>query len=148
MKKLTLSIGLVAAMLSAKAQDTICTYFENKDVYEFNYQNDSIIGTDTQTTRFYTIKVGYREVLCLHLSDKKTKVRKVIITYSDGETVTDILDSKFSLAINNNPRGDLVSKSIWVIRLVSLAAEIGAKEPFLNKKSGDLVGRPPSGMSV
>ena len=94
MKKLTLSIGLVAAMLSAKAQDTICTYFENKDVYEFNYQNDSIIGTDTQTTRFYTIKVGYREVLCLHLSDKKTKVRKVIITYSDGETVTDILDSK------------------------------------------------------
>ena len=94
MKKITLSIGLVAAILSAKAQDTICTYFDNKDVYKFNYQNDSIIGTDTQTTRFYTIKVGYREVLCLDFKDEKNRVRKVIITYSDGNVQKDILNSK------------------------------------------------------
>ena len=38
MKKLTLSIGLVAVILSAKAQDTICTYFQGKEVLEFNYK--------------------------------------------------------------------------------------------------------------
>ena len=42
MKKLTLSIGLVAAILSAKAQDTTCTYFKGKKVYEFDYQKSWI----------------------------------------------------------------------------------------------------------
>ena len=34
MKKITLSIGLVAAILSANAQDTSCTYFKGKKVYD------------------------------------------------------------------------------------------------------------------
>ena len=42
MKKLTLSISLVAAMLSTKAQDTICTYFKGDEVFEFNYQTNKI----------------------------------------------------------------------------------------------------------
>ena len=94
MKKLTLSIGLVAAILSAKAQDTTCTYFTGKEVYEFDYKTDSIIGKDIQTTKYYDIEVKYGNVLCLDLSDHKNRVRKVIITYFDGETRTDILDSK------------------------------------------------------
>jgi hypothetical protein len=40
------------------------------------------------------IKVGYREILCLHLYDDKLRVRKVIITYPDGEQVVEVLDSK------------------------------------------------------
>ena len=94
MKKLTLSIGLVAAILSAKAQDTTCTYFKGKRVIEFDYQTSEIIYEVEQKTRYYDIEVKYGDVLCLDLSDNKNRTRKVIITYFDGETRTDILDSK------------------------------------------------------
>ena len=97
MKKLTLSIGLVAAILSAKAQDTLCTYFKGKEVYEFNYKMDTILWWTDNVEKFYTIEVGYRQVLCLDLSDDKNRVRKVITTYSDGEVTTDVLDSKDSV---------------------------------------------------
>ena len=94
MKKITLSIGLVAAILSAKAQDTTCTYFKGKRVIEFDYQTSEIIYEMEQKTKYYDIEVKYGDVLCLDLSDKKNRLRKVIITYFDGETRTDILDSK------------------------------------------------------
>ena len=94
MKKITLSIGLVAAILSAKAQDTTCTYFQGKRVIEFDYQTSEILYEVEQKTRYYDIEVKYGDVLCLDLSDKKNRLRKVIITYFDGETRTDILDSK------------------------------------------------------
>ena len=94
MKKLTLSIGLVAAILSAKAQDTTCTYFQGKRVIEFDYQTSEILYEVKQKTRYYDIEVKYGNVLCLDLSDKKNRLRKVIIMYFDGETRTDILDSK------------------------------------------------------
>ena len=94
MKKLTLSIGLVAAIMSAKAQDTTCTYFKGKEVYEFDYQMDTILYWEEQTTKFYDIEVKYGNVLCLDLSDKKNRVRKVITTFFDGSTRQDILDSK------------------------------------------------------
>ncbi len=93
MKKLTLSIGLVAAILSAKAQDTTCTYFKGKKVYEFDYKVDTILSVDEQTTKYYDIEVKYGNVLCLDLSDNKNRTRKVIATFFDGEIVVDILDS-------------------------------------------------------
>jgi hypothetical protein len=94
MKKLTLSIGLVAAIMSAKAQDTTCTYFTGKEVYEFDYQMDTILYWEEQTTKFYDIEVKYGNTLCLDLSDNKNRVRKVITTFFDGTTRKDILDSK------------------------------------------------------
>ena len=94
MKKLTLSIGLVAAILSAKAQDTTCTYFKGKRVIEFNYQTSKIIYEVEQNSRFYDIEVKYGDVLCLDLSDDKNRTRKVITTFFDGSTQEDILDSK------------------------------------------------------
>jgi len=94
MKKLTLSIGLVAAILSTKAQDTSCTYFTGKEVYEFNYKMDTILSVDEQTTRFYTIKIDDNQVLCLDLSDEKNRVRKVIVKYSDGTSKVQVLKSK------------------------------------------------------
>jgi len=104
MKKLTLSIGLVAAILSAKAQDTTCTYFKGKRVIEFNYQTSEILyevdfklGGELQETRigkFYDIEVEYGDVLCLDLSDDKNRIRKVITTFFDGSTREDILESK------------------------------------------------------
>ena len=94
MKKLTLSIGLVAAILSAKAQDTTCTYFKGKRVIEFNYQTSEIIYEVEQNSRFYDIEVKYGDVLCLDLSDDKNRTRKVITTFFDGSTREDVLDSK------------------------------------------------------
>ena len=103
MKKLTLSIGLVAAILSAKAQDTTCTYFKGKEVYEFDYQMDTILWWEEQTTKFYDIEVKYGNTLCLDLSDDKKRVRKVITTFFDGTFREDILDSKDE--VYYTPRG-------------------------------------------
>ena len=94
MKKLTLSIGLVAAILSAKAQDTTCTYFKGKRVLEFNYQTSKVLYEVEQTNRFYDIEVKYGDVLCLDLSDDKNRTRKIITTFFDGSTQEDVLDSK------------------------------------------------------
>ena len=94
MKKLTLSIGLVAAVLSAKAQDTTCTYFKGKRVLEFNYQTSEVLYEVEQNSRFYDIEVKYGDVLCLDLSDDKNRTRKVITTFFDGSTQEDVLDSK------------------------------------------------------
>ena len=94
MKKLTLSIGLVAAILSAKAQDTTCTYFKGKRVLEFNYQTSEVLYEVEQNSRFYDIEVEYGDVLCLDLSDDKNRTRKVITTFFDGSMQEDILDSK------------------------------------------------------
>ena len=103
MKKLTLSIGLVAAILSAKAQDTTCTYFTGKRVLEFNYQTNEVLYEVEQKSKYYDIKVQYGNVLCLDLSDNKNRVRKVIITFFDGTTRQDILDSKNEVYFT--PRG-------------------------------------------
>ena len=103
MKKITLSVGLIAVMLSPKARDTTCTYFTGKEVYEFDYQMDTILWWEKQTTKFYDIEVEYGDVLCLDLSDKKNRVRKVITTFFDGTTRQDILDSKDDVYFT--PRG-------------------------------------------
>jgi len=94
MKKLTLSIGLVAAILSANAQDTSCTYFKGKKVYEFDYKMDTILSVTEQTAKFYNINIKNGNVLCLDLSDDKSRVRKVITTFFDGDSITQVLDSK------------------------------------------------------
>ena len=93
MKKITLSIALLATMLTAKAQDTTCTMVKVDEVVEFNYQTSEIIEREDYKGIVF-IEVGYREVLCLHLYDNKLRVRKVIITYPDGEQVVEVLDSK------------------------------------------------------
>ena len=103
MKKLTLSIGLVAAILSAKAQDTTCTYFKGKRVLEFNYRMDTILYEKERKTKYYDIEVKYGNVLCLDLSDEKNRTRKVITTFFDGSTREDILDSKDN--VYYSPRG-------------------------------------------
>jgi hypothetical protein len=85
MKKLTLSIALAAGIMSAKAQDTTCTYFVGNEVYEFNYQTSEIISEDIHKFGLYTIKVKEGDVLCLDFSDTIPCTRKVVTTYSDGE---------------------------------------------------------------
>jgi hypothetical protein len=118
MKKITLSIGLMAAILSTKAQDTTCTYFKGEKVYEFDYQMDTILYWEEQTTKFYDINVEYGDVLCLDLSDDKKRVRKVITTFFDGTTREDMLDSQNE--VYYSPRGVVkvsVSKPRLAIKL-------------------------------
>ena len=93
MKKITLSVALLASVLTAKAQDTICTMVKVDEVLEFNYQTSKVIERENYKGTVL-IKVGYREVLCLHLYDGKRKRRKVITTYSDGHRHVERLQSK------------------------------------------------------
>ena len=103
MKKLTLSVGLLMGVMSAKAQDTTCTYFSGKEVFEFNYYTSEIISYDEQTSKYYEINLEYGDVLCLDFSDEKVRTRKVITTFFDGSTREDILDSKDN--VYYSPRG-------------------------------------------
>ena len=94
MKKITLSIGLIAGILTSNAQDTTCTYFTGKEVVEFDYYTSEILHKTEQNSRYYDIKVKYGDVLCLDLSDHKNRVRKVKITFFDGESITETVKSK------------------------------------------------------
>jgi|TARA_R110002167_G_scaffold365355_1_gene589749 hypothetical protein len=94
MKKLTISIALVAGILSAKAQDTTCTYLSNEKVLEFNYYTSEVLHQSVNKNKYYDINVKYGDVLCLDFYDKKNVSRKVTLTFFDGETVTEILKSK------------------------------------------------------
>ena len=76
------------------SQDTVCTYFTGERVIEFDYQTSEIISETVMEGKSYVIDVGYREVLCLDLSDGKKRFRKVITTYDDGEKTSQILESK------------------------------------------------------
>jgi hypothetical protein len=94
MKKIKLSVAALTIAMSMNAQDTLCTYFKGKDVYHFDYQQDTILSVDKQTAKFYEVNLKYGDVLCLDLSDEKLRVRKVITTFFDGSTSTQVLDSK------------------------------------------------------
>jgi len=118
MKKITITIGLVAAMLSSKAQDTTCTMFQSGLVVEFNYQTNEIIEIKEQDSKFYDVTINYGDVLCLHLYDKKNRIRKVITTFFDGSTTKEVLDSKSNVYYSKIGATKVsVSKSKFFCRL-------------------------------
>ena len=94
MKKLMLCSVLSILFFNAYSQDTSCTYFSGKEVYEFDYQMDTILYWEEQTTKFFEIEITYGNVLCLDLSDHKKRFRKVITEYFDGEVIEQFLDSQ------------------------------------------------------
>lgn len=94
MKKITLSIGLIAAMLSSNAQDTTCVYFTGKKVANIDYYADTVINIVENNEKYYEINLTYGDILCLDLYDDKKRTRKVIAEYFDGKKVTHILDSE------------------------------------------------------
>ena len=117
MKRILLTLSVLIG-LQVQAQDTTCTYFKGKEVYEFDYKMDTILWWEEQTTKFYDIEVKYGDVLCLDLSDHKNRVRKVITTFFDGTFREDILDSKDD--VYYSPRGTVkvsVGKPRWTIKL-------------------------------
>ena len=93
MKKITISIALLATMLTTKAQDTICTMVKTNEVIEYNYKTSKIINRENYKGIVF-IEVKHGQILCLHLYDKVNRKRKVTITYHDGEQVVQRLNSK------------------------------------------------------
>ena len=100
MKKITLSVALLATMLTAKAQDTICTMVKADEVIEFEYKTSEIIDREDYKGIVF-IEVGYREVLCLHLYDKKKRARKNLYqamrlvtsyTFRTDRTISEIIN--------------------------------------------------------
>ena len=111
MKKLTLSIGLLAGILSANAQDTLCLMVKQKEILEFNYYTSEILNRmNWKGAVYYNIKG--KDVLCLHLYDKQNKVRKVIINGKE-----EILNSKSTLYYISGPAKIAIGKSKYFIEL-------------------------------
>ena len=102
MNKITLIIALVFAFTFANAQDTTCTYFDGLRVLEFDYYKTEILYEEQNLSEYFDVYVRYGDVLCLHLSDKKNYVRKVVLTYFDLSTQTQVLDSKNYLYFSPN----------------------------------------------
>lgn len=94
---------LFLLFLEAKSQDTTCTYFKGKMVYEFDYKMDTILSKLEQETKYHHIEVKYGDVLCLDLSDTKKRYRNIITTYFDGTTKKEILKSNDH--VYYSPRG-------------------------------------------
>ena len=93
MKKLTLSIGLVAAMLSAKSQDTTDIVITKTKIYEFEFKTTNLIKEYYHENNIVLHAID-NEVIKFHLFDDKPRTRKVFITYPDGNVMYEILDSE------------------------------------------------------
>ena len=117
MKKLTLSVALLASVLATKAQDTTCTMITMNKVHKFNYYTDTILHSRKHTEGSVFIDVGYNQVEVLHLYDNKFKVRKVILTYDDGTQVTEICDSKSDVYYASGPMRIEVRRPKLMIKL-------------------------------
>jgi hypothetical protein len=104
MRKLLLLIGAFIMVFNSysQTQDTICFYFKGKEVYEFDYQMDTILSWEDQTTKFYEIEVPQNQVLLLDLSDTLRSFRNVNLIYSDEE-ISDTLDSKDQIYFVDGP---------------------------------------------
>ena len=92
MKKLTLSIGLLAGILTSNAQDTTCFLFKDSLVYSFDAKNELKI-TKKFKEQFYNIKVNKKNILGVDLYDEKVCVRLITLIYKDNSQETFLLDS-------------------------------------------------------
>ena len=96
MKKLTLSIGLLAAIMTSNAQDTLKYVIDTKQSYEFE---------------------ACDKVLHLHLNDKKNRLREVLLFYPDGEVYRHIFDSKDNYYLFEKNVKVIVSKPKFMFKL-------------------------------
>ena len=103
MKKLTLSVGLLAAILTSNAQDTTCTMVTKDKVLKFNYYTDEILRSRSHTEGSVFIDLTYNQVECLHLFDDTNRFREVILTFDDGTQVSEVVNSKSDMYYITGP---------------------------------------------
>jgi len=93
MKKLTLSIGLLAGILTSNAQDTTCVLFKDSLAYHFKKCSGGILSINKFTEQFFTVKVNKKNILGVDLYDEKICVRLITLIYKDNSQETFLLDS-------------------------------------------------------
>tara|TARA_R100000995_G_scaffold16796_1_gene6673 strand:+ start:916 stop:1272 length:357 start_codon:yes stop_codon:yes gene_type:complete len=103
MKKLTLSVGLLAAILTSNAQDTTCTMVTKNKVHKFNYYTDEILRSRDHTEGSVFIDLTYNQVECLHLFDEAKRYRTIVLTFDDGTEVSDVVKSKSNIYFVTGP---------------------------------------------
>jgi|TARA_R100000655_G_scaffold65341_1_gene103806 hypothetical protein len=103
MKKLTLTIGLVATMLTAKSQDTTCTMITKHEVIKFNYYTDDILRHRNHTRGSVFIDLTHNQVECLHLFDEFRRYRTIVLTFDDGTQVSQVVESESNVYFINGP---------------------------------------------
>ena len=111
MKKITLSVGLLASVLFGKAQenidtnkyvvysDTLITWLDVKRNYyvKKHVENDIILFND------------FGEKTCIHLYDNKWRVRKVIMV-TETEQIINEFDSKDNVICSPSGRFSIINK--------------------------------------
>tara|TARA_R100001594_G_C3948870_1_gene242515 strand:+ start:262 stop:618 length:357 start_codon:yes stop_codon:yes gene_type:complete len=103
MKKLTLSVGLLAGILTSNAQDTTCTMVTKDIVHKFNYYTDEIIRSKDHTEGSVFIDLTYNQVECLHLFDDVKRYRTIILTFDDGTQVSEVVESESNIYFITGP---------------------------------------------
>tara|TARA_R100001082_G_C4252680_1_gene112116 strand:+ start:81 stop:440 length:360 start_codon:yes stop_codon:yes gene_type:complete len=111
MKKITLSVGLLASVLFGKAQ-------ENIDTNKYIVYNDTLI-TWLDVKRNYYVKEYIKddiilfnnlgEKTCIHLYDNSPKLRKIIIE-TETEQIINVFDSKDNVICSPSGRFNIIIK--------------------------------------
>ena len=70
MKKITISIALLASVLALKAQDTSCTYFNGKEVCDENNEPYFIYHQWDRTVMADTIRQNHKNTLSFVIQKK------------------------------------------------------------------------------
>ena len=94
MKKLTLSVGLIASLMCSKAQDTIEIAVTPKYIFEWDNKYSIKPSKEYEYIGSFFIEIGENEVLCLWLYDKENKTREVIMTFPSGFVRKNVFNSK------------------------------------------------------
>ena len=94
MKKITLSIGLLAGILTSNAQDTINVFVDKNNVYYFKHNSIEVIKKYPHLNKDIIVYIEEDERLQIHLYDNKLRTRKFTTTFEDGDITENIFDSK------------------------------------------------------
>ena len=118
MKKITLSVGLLASIISAKAQDTLDFMITQSKVYQFEHKTMNCLYQDEHENDVVILWAKENQVIKFQLNDGKLRTRKVYITYPSGEVVSKILDSKMNIyATKVGPLKLEIGKSKFIQKL-------------------------------
>ena len=103
MKKITLSVALLAGILTSNAQDTTCTMVTKDAVHKFNYHTDKIIRSKDHVEGSVFIDLTYNQVECLHLFDDVKRYRTIVLTFDEGTQVSEVVKSKSNIYFITGP---------------------------------------------
>tara|TARA_B100000287_G_scaffold407150_1_gene432324 strand:+ start:84 stop:434 length:351 start_codon:yes stop_codon:yes gene_type:complete len=99
--KQILTIAMLLTSLASYAQDTLCVMVCLDRVLHFDYSTNEIIDKE-YTSDEVEIKVEDDEILVLHFYDKKRRFRDVTATFSDGDHMHDVFNTRNKVLYSKN----------------------------------------------